>query len=157
MIGWLMLLFTVVPLVETWLLIEVGSRIGPLTTVLLLLLDGVFGAWLARREGAAVIRQLFDDLGRGLPPGSHLVEGALVLAGATLLVTPGFFTDVVGIILLFPPTRRWIAPRALAWLLRRFNVRSVNVGPGRPIDPNRAPESRSPMFSHPVPPGGPEA
>jgi UPF0716 protein FxsA len=161
MIWRLALLFTVVPLVETWLIIEVGSRVGPLTTVLMLLFSGLLGGWLARREGGAVIRQLMDDLTRGLPPGPHLVEGALVLLGATLLVTPGFSTDVVGMLFLFAPSRRWLAPRVLAWLVKRFDLRGVRVGPPpnatAPVDPDRPPDQRRSMFSHPLPPGQSDA
>lgn len=160
MIWRLGLLFTIVPLVETWLIIEVGSRVGPLTTVLMLLFSGIVGAWLARREGGAVLRQLVADLGRGMPPGPHLVEAALVLLGATLLVTPGFTSDLVGLLFLFAPTRRLLAPRVLAWLAQRFELRGVQVGPPpgtAPPDPDRPPSQRGSLFSHPLPPGQTDA
>jgi UPF0716 protein FxsA len=145
------LLIIVVPLVETFVLIEVGSVIGPLWTVVLLLLDGLLGSWLARREGISVLRQLSEDLQQGLPPARHLMEGALVLVGAVLLITPGFTTDIVGMLLLFPPTRRRISPVALRWLAARFQIRSFETEPAAPPprDPNRRPGGES-LFDHPV-------
>lgn len=149
------LLFTVVPLVETWLLIEVGQVIGPLPTVLLLLLDGVLGAWLAKREGAGILRQLMADLGKGLPPAVHLVEGALVLVGAVLLVTPGLVTDVAGFALLLPPIRRRLAPIVMNRLVGSFLGEGVQFGQPRPTDRSREeprPESgvRQSPFNHPI-------
>ena len=151
------LLFTVVPLVETYVLIKVGQVIGPLPTVLLLLLDGLLGAYLARREGIGIVRQILEDLRKGLPPGTRLVEAVLILVGAVLLITPGFTTDLVGYILLFPPTRRRIAPGVLRWLLVRFKIEGLDVGPIRAgqaagDDSWHTPESerRGTPFDHPV-------
>lgn len=132
MIWRLGLLFTVVPLLETWLLIYVGGQIGPTPTVLLLLLDGILGAWLARSQGVGIVRQILEDLKKGLPPGIRVVEALMVLVGAVLLVTPGFLTDVVGYAFLFPPTRRVLAPFVMRWLLARFNLEGVNLGAPRP-------------------------
>jgi UPF0716 protein FxsA len=154
MIWKLGLLFTIVPLVETYVLIKVGSVIGPLPTVLLLLLDGLLGAWLAKREGMGIVRQLTTDLGKGLPPATHLVEGLLIIVGAVLLVTPGFTTDIVGFFLLFPPTRRLAAPYVLRAILRRFNIEGVRIGPAGPIEPEPmhtpASERAGTPFDHPV-------
>jgi UPF0716 protein FxsA len=146
------LLMIVVPLVETFVLIEVGSLIGPLPTVLLLLLDGVLGAWLARREGIAVLRQLSEDLKQGLPPARHLMEGALVLVGAVLLITPGFTTDLVGMLLLIPFTRRRIAPLVLRYLAARFQIRGFEEQASSPRPPDASPRdgSGASLFDHPV-------
>lgn len=110
----LALLFTVVPAVELFLLLQLGSLLGPMQTFLLVLGTGIFGAWLAKREGFAVLRQLQADLAKGLPPAVRVVEGALVLVGGLLLVTPGVLTDLTGLLLLLPPVRRSIAPRIVA-------------------------------------------
>lgn len=150
MIARLFLLFTIVPLVETWLLVTVGSQIGPTPTVLLLLLDGILGAWLARREGLGILRTLFADLQTGQPLAVRVVEGLLVLTGAILLVTPGFLTDLVGYLLLFPPTRRRIAPFALRWIEARFKIEGLNVGPARPHRPDPQAPPPSKRFDHPV-------
>lgn len=128
MIG-LILLFTVLPALELFLLLQIGSWLGPTQTFLLVLVTGVLGAWLAKREGFAVLAKLSEELRGGLPPGSRLMEGALVVMGGLLLVTPGVITDLTGMLLIFPFSRRWIAPRALKWLAARFGV--VELGAGR--------------------------
>jgi UPF0716 protein FxsA len=129
--GWLFVAFTVVPAVELFLLLQMGSFVGPLPTFAFVLVTGVLGAWLAKREGAAVWRQLTTDLASGLPPQQHLTEAAMVVAGGVLLVAPGVLTDLTGILFLFPPTRKWIAPHLARWLSARFGG-VVELGPGRP-------------------------
>lgn len=129
---WLILLFTVLPALELYLLLQIGSWLGPTQTFLFVLLTGVVGAWLAKREGFAVLRKLTEEVRTGLPPGSRMMEGALVVIGGLLLVTPGVITDLTGMFLIFPPTRRWLAPRALRWLSARFGL--VELGPGRPSE-----------------------
>jgi UPF0716 protein FxsA len=126
----LILLFTVVPTIEIFVLLQIGSVIGPTPTFLLLLLSGALGAWLARREGLSVLRQLSDDLQRGLPPADRLAEGALVLLGATLLITPGVVTDLVGLLILVPGVRRWLAPKVVRWLSASFGVPAMEVEAG---------------------------
>lgn len=124
----LLLLFTVVPAVELFLLLQLGAWMGPTATFLLILGTGLLGAWLAKREGLRVLRDLSGELQRGLPPGDRMMEGALVVVGGLLLITPGVLTDLTGFLLIFPATRRWLAPRALKALAARFDVRAV--GPG---------------------------
>lgn len=136
----LFLLFTVVPAVELFLLLQIGALLGPTPTFLMLLGSGILGAWLAKREGMGVLRQLQDDLGKGLPPASRLVEGALVITGSLLLITPGVLTDFAGILVLLPPVRRWLAPRVIRWGAATFGVAgpdvTVQVGAPRPRRPN---------------------
>lgn len=147
MIAKLLLLFTIVPLVETYVLIKVGQVIGPGYTVLLLLLDGLIGAWLAKREGFGIVPQIIAEIREGKPPGNKIVEALLILVGAVLLITPGFTTDIVGYVLLFPPTRRMLAPPTLRWLLKQFNIEGVNFGGARP---GPTPAAHPPPFDHPV-------
>jgi UPF0716 protein FxsA len=159
----LVLLFTVVPAVETWLLVTIGSRIGAAETVAYLLLMGVLGAWLGKRAGGSVMRQVSADLQRGVPPADRLVEAALVLVGSVLLVTPGVLSDLTGTLLFIGPVRRWLAPRVKQWALTHLNVRGVFVGsagpgPGAPDGWRQQPEpprpersSRKPAaFDHPT-------
>lgn len=155
---WLLLLLAIVPAIELFLLLRIGSAIGPAPTLVMLLLTGVVGAWLAKREGVALLARLGDDLQRGLPPGERVMEGALVVVGGLLLVTPGVLTDVAGVFLIFPPTRRWLAPRALRWLWSRFGVGALpddvpeadeGVRPRGERAPRRAPERRSTPFATP--------
>lgn len=101
----LLLLFTLVPLIELYVLLRIGSRLGVAPTILLVVVTGVVGAQLARREGVRTLRQIQGQLQRGVMPTEGLVDGALILAAGLLLVTPGVLTDAVGFGLLFPLTR----------------------------------------------------
>jgi UPF0716 protein FxsA len=153
----LFLLFTVIPALETWLLIRIGSVFGGLPTVAYLVGMGVLGAWLGKRAGFAVLRELMGDLQKGIPPADRVVEAGLVLLGSVLLVTPGVLTDVAGTILFIAPVRRLLAPVVkrglLAWLSRR-GVMLGPLGPGPGFRPSHAepapaekPHHRA--FSHP--------
>lgn len=152
----LFLLFTLLPALETWGIIEVGRVIGGWQTVAWLVLAGIAGAWLGKRAGFQVLAEVHRELAAGRSPADTLVEGVLVLAGSLLLITPGLLTDGVGILLFVGPVRRWLAPRVKAWALRRFAFRGVWVGPagpgpGRSRPPAAAPPgSRGSPFDHPV-------
>ena len=120
----LFLLFAIVPVIEVWLIIKVGRVIGPLPTVAILLAISLAGAWLARSQGFRVIAAIRDELAAGRLPAAQILDGAFVLAGGILLLTPGFFTDLVGLVLLFPPSRRLLKLWLGIWLenrLRRGN------------------------------------
>lgn len=117
----LALLFLVVPLVELYVIFQVGDAIGALNTVAILLLDSLIGAWLMKREGLAVFHRLQAKLEQGEVPGSELVDTFLILFGGALMLTPGFLTDIVGILLLLPPLRA-VVRRVLA---RRFKAMAV--------------------------------
>ncbi len=126
MLPLLALVFLLVPLAEVYVLIHVGQAIGAGWTVLLLLASAVLGSWLVRREGARAWRRFREAAAGGRPPAKEAVDGALVLIGGTLLVTPGFLSDVVGLFLLAPVTRP---------LVRGALVRAVGrrlTGRGRP-------------------------
>ena len=101
----LVLLFVVVPLAELYVIIQVGQAIGALATIALLLADSLLGAWLARSQGRAVWRRFQEALAAGRVPAREVLDGALVIAGGALLLAPGFLTDVVGALLLIPPSR----------------------------------------------------
>jgi UPF0716 protein FxsA len=120
------LLFIVLPVVEITVAIQVAHQIGGLNTVALLLLFSIAGFWLARIEGFSVIRRIQEQLVDRTVPTNDLIEGALVFAGGVLLVVPGFVTDALGLLLLFPLSRH-LARRALK---RRFGTRVRRVGPG---------------------------
>ena len=128
----LILLFIVVPIAELALIIAVGREIGLGPTVLVLLADAVLGSLLARSQGRLAWRRFADALQAGRPPAREVVDGALVLFGGALLLTPGFLTDILGIFLLLPPTRA-VARRLL---VRRFAHRMVV---SMPTPPPRAP------------------
>lgn len=123
MLGRLLLLFTIVPLLELYLLIEVGSRLGAGVTVILIALTGGVGALLARMQGFRVIIQIRERLQEGRLPADELLAGGLIVAGGLLLVTPGLLTDVVGLALLLP----FVRSRVVEWV-KRFLRRKIQEG-----------------------------
>ena len=104
----LFILFTAVPLMELWLLIKVGEVIGASSTLLVVIITGAAGAFLARQQGLAVITQFQRQVESQQMPTDTLIEGLLVLVGGVLLVTPGIATDIAGFCLVIPYTRRAI-------------------------------------------------
>jgi UPF0716 protein FxsA len=123
----LVLLFIAVPIAELAILIQVGQAIGIGWTVVLLIADAVLGSMLARSQGRATWRRFNAALQAGRPPAREVLDGALVLFGGALLLTPGFLTDVLGLVLLLPPTRAVV--RQL--LVRRYMDRMI-ASMGRP-------------------------
>ncbi len=113
----LVVLFIAVPILEIWGLISVGKVIGGWTTVALVILTSLVGAWLAKQQGLQVIRLVQLQLSRGQMPTDALIDGALVLVGGLLLVVPGFFTDLLGLLLLIPYTRMLIRHLLKLWLV----------------------------------------
>lgn len=108
----LLLIFTIVPIVELALLIEIGSYIGILPTVFLVAITGIVGVTLARNQGLLVITKIRNKLSRGEIPTSDLIEGLLILVGGVTLLTPGVLTDITGFLLIIPFTRPLFAKLA---------------------------------------------
>jgi UPF0716 protein FxsA len=126
----LIVLFIVVPLAELYVIIKVGEAIGLVPTLALLLADSVLGSMLLRHQGRAVWRRFNEALGAGRMPHREVMDGVLVIFGGAFLITPGFLTDVVGLVLLFPPTRTLV--RRL--LVRRLGRRVAVAGPPYDVD-----------------------
>jgi len=116
----LFLVFTIVPIIEVWLLIKVGRVIGALPTVAILLAISLIGAWLARSQGFRTVIAIRDELAAGRLPAAHFLDGALILAGGILLLTPGFFTDFIGLFFLVPATRKLLKLWLRSWLERKL-------------------------------------
>lgn len=114
----LLLLFIIVPIIEVFILIQVGQVIGAWWTVGLVVLTAIIGSLLLRMEGLATLFRLQNTLGRGEVPAFELMEGALLLVGGALLLTPGFFTDAIGFTCLLPWTRRPL----VRWAMQRGAV-----------------------------------
>ena len=121
--GRLLLLFIVVPVIELVLLIEIGQRVGTLTTIGLITGTGIVGASLARQQGINTLARLQKDLDGGRLPAEAIVDGVLILVAAALLITPGVLTDVFGFFCLVPSCRRLLTRS----LKRRFE-RAVRAG-----------------------------
>lgn len=128
----LALLFVVVPLLELAVLIQVGQWVGLMPTVLLVLGTGIAGAALARREGLRTLASIQESLAGGQLPGTALMDGAAILFGGALLLTPGILTDVVGFSLLAPPTRRWFSGVLRRWFERQLASGNVTWMVGTP-------------------------
>src|SRR4051794_34381411 len=122
MIFRLFLLFSIVPIIEIWLIIRVGRVIGPLPTVAVLLAISLTGAMVARSQGLRVVVAIRDELAAGRLPAAPLLDGALILIGSILLLAPGFFTDFLGLFFLFPVSRQllktWLRSRLERALMR---------------------------------------
>ncbi|KQT94662.1 hypothetical protein ASG49_07445 [Marmoricola sp. Leaf446] len=142
--------FVVVPLVEIWTIIQVGQVIGAWWTLGLLVLSGVVGSWLVKREGARTMRAFRDALSAGRMPHRELADGILILVGGTLMLTPGFVSDVLGILMILPLTRP-LGRTVLAGAISRRLVASggpgltgggAGFGPGPGTGPVTDPRAR---------------
>ncbi len=112
----LVILFLIVPVTELYILIEVGKKIGSLTTIGVIILTGTIGAYLVKSQGFMILRKIQNDLNEGIMPGDSLIQGAIILAGGILLLTPGFVTDILGFIFLMPVSRNIVKKYLLKWL-----------------------------------------
>jgi len=107
-LTYLILLFTIIPALELYILLSVGSAIGAGNTFLIIILTGVLGAGMARYQGFNVFENIQRELAQGFMPGAQLMDGLMILAAGILLLTPGFITDTFGFLLLIPPCRSLI-------------------------------------------------
>jgi UPF0716 protein FxsA len=127
----LVALFIVVPIVELYVIIQIGSLIGVLPTIALLLADAVLGSLLLRHQGRGAWRRFNAALAERRFPGREVADGLLIAVGGTLLLTPGFVTDIVGLLFLIPPTRAVVRRMLRGYMGRRL----VIVGPPGSMGP----------------------
>jgi UPF0716 protein FxsA len=132
--GFLVLLFLVVPIVELYVIIQVGQSIGVLETIGLLLVISFVGAWLAKREGLGVWRRINQQVETGRVPAAELLDAFLILLAGALLLTPGFVTDVLAIFLLIPPTRALIRRTLRRRFMDKVQIYRGAANPSRPPD-----------------------
>ena len=132
----LVIAFVVVPLVEIWTIIQVGQVIGAWWTVALLVADSILGSWLIKREGGRAWQALRQALESGRMPARELADGALILVGGTLMLSPGFVTDAFALLLILPFTRP-VARSLLSRLVERKLLAPRN--PRRPGPPGSGP------------------
>lgn len=124
MLPRLFLIFALVPFIELYLLVQVGTVIGAAPTILLVIFTAAAGAWLARTQGLGILAKVQSDLARGVMPAQAMLDGFCILLAGLLLLVPGFLTDVCGLLLLLPPVRSLIVAR----LGRHFAVRYAAGG-----------------------------
>jgi UPF0716 protein FxsA len=121
--------FIITPILEIYVIIQVGQVIGAWWTILLLIADSIFGSWLIKREGRRAWQALTTAIESGRMPATELADGALILVGGTLMLSPGFVTDAVGILLILPFTRPF-ARVVLTRLVGRRLLTAARPGPG---------------------------
>lgn len=136
----LLLLFTIVPLVELWLLVRLSGVFGFWTTIALVLGTGMAGAALARWQGFQVIQRVQAEMREGMLPAQALGDGALIFAAGLLLITPGILTDALGLVLLIPPLRKLVLKGVRHWFTRhvRIQAQAYHVGPNGAQPPGRS-------------------
>ena len=137
---WLFFLFLTIPLVEIGLFIVVGQSIGLWPTLLIVILTALSGTYLMRSQGVGVIRTLQERLNTLEDPSEPLVHGAMILFAGALLLTPGFFTDAVGLSLMVPGVRSWLASQlrsgiTVATAARRQQGETIIEGEFQEVDP----------------------
>ena len=121
----LFLAFTIIPIIEIYLLIEIGSMFGALTAVTLVILTGFLGAFLARLQGLQTLYRIQESLREGRMPSGELLDALLIVIAGLVLLTPGFLTDSAGFLLLIPATRNAIKN----WLRRQIELRYMSNHP----------------------------
>tara|TARA_B100000579_G_scaffold396210_1_gene374805 strand:+ start:1765 stop:2160 length:396 start_codon:yes stop_codon:yes gene_type:complete len=120
-----LLAFTIIPIIEIYLLIEIGSILGTLTTVILIIITGFFGTFLARMQGLQTLYQIQESLREGRMPSGELLDALLIALAGLVLLTPGFLTDSAGFLLLLPKTRNYIKH----WLRQQIELRYMSNRP----------------------------
>ena len=123
-VGVLFLLFLLIPLVEIYFLIQVGSVVGAIPTVALVVFTALLGAMLLRFQGLATLQRTRSTLSQGQVPAMEMFEGVLLLFSGALLLTPGFVTDAIGFLFLIPPLRKIV----IHWFLKRFTINTQQFG-----------------------------
>ena len=127
MVALLVIVFILVPIAELYVILQVGDAIGAVPTILILIADSLLGSWLLRSQGRTVWRQFNETMAEGRIPHRELLDGVAVIFGGAFLITPGFITDFVGLLLLLPPTRAAIR----GFVTRRVGKRFWVLGAAR--------------------------
>jgi UPF0716 protein FxsA len=146
----LLALFILVPLAELYVILKVGDAIGAIWTILLLAADSVLGSLLLRAQGRSVWRRFNTALAEGKMPHREVIDGVLVIFGGAFLITPGFITDIVGLLLLLPPTRALVRSQVVRRLGRRVAI-GVTGRPGRRPPRDYDVEGTAREYDHPAP------
>lgn len=127
MFGILFLLFTVIPALELYLLFKIGAQIGLAQTLFIIISTGFIGANLVKSQGLKILMEIQNELGRGGVPSNAILKGLLMLVGGVLMITPGFITDVIGILLVLPITQDIIGLFLKPLLFKMLKSNKVNV------------------------------
>ena len=125
-----LLIFMLIPIVEMWILIEVGGWIGALPTIALVVLTATIGLSLLKQQGLSTVMRARRNMDEGAIPASELVSGVMIAVGGALLLTPGFVTDALGLALFIPQTRQWL----LFKLIDRYRDKIIIEGEFHRVD-----------------------
>ncbi|WP_433743616.1 FxsA family protein [Falsibacillus pallidus] len=124
---YLFLFLIIVPALEIWLFILAGSHFGVWSTIGLIILTGILGAYFAKQQGISAIHRVQESLKAGRAPGDAIIDGVCILAGAIFLITPGFITDTIGFLLLIPASRGFIKPFILKLIRKWIDNKNVII------------------------------
>lgn len=124
---WLISLFIVIPAIEIYILLLSGRTIGVWYTFLLILASGIIGAYFAKKQGLKAFQQVSNDIKSGIAPGEAAINGIFVFIGSILVILPGFISDIIGLMLLFGPTRNLFKPLFYRWVRKKMKKGNVIV------------------------------
>lgn len=127
----LIAILLIVPTIEIWLLVTSSQAFGWLPTLFVVILTGVVGGWLAKKQGLQVFQLAQNQMRQGQLPGEAILDGIIIFGGGLLLLTPGFFTDTVGILCLLPVTRGLMKIYVKAWLWKNIQNGKISFFGGR--------------------------
>lgn len=127
MLGKLLFLFIIIPMVELFLLIEIGKAIGTLEVILLTIASGIVGAALAKSQGLSVLRKMQKEMAEGRIPTANLIDGVMILIGGILLLTPGVLTDAIGLLFLIPWTRVLMKRLMMKWMIYKIQKDQIHI------------------------------
>ena len=123
----LFLLFTLIPVIELSLLIEIGSYIGILNTVIIVILTALVGAYMVRMEGMGVMYRIQKNMQEGQFPAEEMISGAMILVAGALLLTPGFFTDIIGFLMVIPLSRNYISNWIKKYIEKKMSNDEIHI------------------------------
>lgn len=123
----LFLIFAIIPVLELALLIKIGSIIGTFNTILIVILTAVLGAYLFKMEGLGVMERMQKSMQDGIFPGDEIINGVIILVAGALLLTPGFFTDVFGFLMVIPFSRKFFKKIAVRYIRKKINPDEIEI------------------------------
>jgi UPF0716 protein FxsA len=116
-----------IPMVELFLLIEIGKAIGTLEVILLTIASGIAGAALAKSQGFSILKKMQQEMAEGRVPAANLIDGLMILIGGILLLTPGIVTDAIGFLFLIPWTRVLMKRLLMKWMMNKIQKGQVHI------------------------------
>ncbi len=123
----LFLIFALIPVIELSLLIKIGSVIGTLNTIIIVILTAIIGAYMVKLEGIGVLYRIQQNMQQGIFPAEELINGVMILIAGALLLTPGFFTDIIGFLMVFPASRNVLKRIAKRYIERKISSGEIGI------------------------------